>query len=254
MLIDAQPPDRSLVGVGDRLGGGSEHRGHQPPRHPVGAGHLAGRPAGDHDGCDQRSSQPGGRPGVGRHLIGDLAERPSRAAGLVAEPAALGPHQLHRPADRQIPQPLPTTGVHPPGQYAADRTAGWIGGLDLDPTDPVGVLYGVDDPVVGQVEDRARSITLRARRLEHGSWTSLVRMSRQHPSQQDHEPSTSPGRAHDHRLTPRPPPGTAKSQIAELERNLRDAKAKFRSKPAEAAPAPKAEPSSQRGNQAVIRA
>ncbi len=39
-----------------------------------------------------------------------------------------------------------------------------------------------------------------------------------------------------------------------MERTLRDAKAKLRSKPAAAVPTPKVEPSNQRGNQAVIRA
>src|SRR3954469_13967243 len=62
--------------------------------------------------------------------------------------------------------------MHPHRQHTADRAPGWVGGLDLDPTDAAGVADGVDDPVVGQVEDRARSITPRARRLEHGSWTS----------------------------------------------------------------------------------
>jgi signal transduction histidine kinase len=48
------------------------------------------------------------------------------------------------------------------------------------------------------------------------------------------------------------------AEAAELERKLREVKAKLRGKPAGAAPAskatPKAEPSNQRGNQAVIRA
>jgi hypothetical protein len=46
----------------------------------------------------------------------------------------------------------------------------------------------------------------------------------------------------------------ARAGIARLERELREAKAKLRAKPAVAAPPPKAEPSNQRGNQAVVRA
>ena len=54
----------------------------------------------------------------------------------------------------------------------------------------------VDDAVVGQIDDRARSISVRTSILVHrpvirvfsctGSWSSGVRLSRQHPSQQDH--------------------------------------------------------------------
>jgi hypothetical protein len=46
----------------------------------------------------------------------------------------------------------------------------------------------------------------------------------------------------------------ARAGIARLERELREAKAKLRAKPAVAAPPSKAEPSNQRGNQAVVRA
>jgi hypothetical protein len=95
-----------------------------------------------------------------------------RTPGLVAEPAALDPDQLHRAGHRQIAQPLPAAGVPTHRKHAADRTARWRGGLHLDPAQPVVLVCGAQDPVVGQVEDRARSITLRARGLEHGSWTS----------------------------------------------------------------------------------
>src|SRR5699024_8671654 len=47
------------------------------------------------------------------------------------------------------------------------RTARRIGRLDHHPTPTLGHLEGLDDAVVGQVEDRARSITPRARRLVH---------------------------------------------------------------------------------------
>ena len=69
------------------------------------------------------------------------------------------------------------------------------GGLDLDPPGGTGDLERVDHAVVGQVEDRARSISLRARRLEHGSWSSGLWMCRNtHPSR-----STSPLRHTRHR-------------------------------------------------------
>ena len=168
VLIDAQPAHQHVVGVGDQVGGRGQHGLHQPPGHPVGAGDLAGRPAADHDGGDQRPAQPGGRAGEGRHLVGDLAEGASRAAGLVAEAAALDPDQFHRPGHRQIAQPLPAVGVHTNGEHPADRAAGWVGGLHLDPAHAVLGVDGAQHAVVGQVEDRARSVTLRARRLEAG--------------------------------------------------------------------------------------
>lgn len=63
--------------------------------------------------------------------------------------------------------------------------------LDLHPPPSPRQVERVDHAIVGQVEDRARSITLRARRLEHGSWSPGSWMSSQHPSQQGHEPSPS---------------------------------------------------------------
>jgi hypothetical protein len=109
---------------------------------------------------------------IRRHLVGDLAEHSTRASALVAEPATLDPHQLHRPSHQQVPHPLAPLGVHPHGEHSAHRTPRWRGALDLDPASALGVLHDGGHPVVGQVEDRARSITLRARRLERGSWTS----------------------------------------------------------------------------------
>ena len=51
------------------------------------------------------------------------------------------------------------------------------------------VVDGVDlDRPAGQVEDRARSITPRDRRLVHRLVVLCSWMSRQHPSQQGHEP------------------------------------------------------------------
>ena len=56
-----------------------------------------------------------------------------------------------------------------------------------------------------------------SRREPVGSETArgllLALVSQQHPSQQDHGPSTSPGQPHARRLTPRPSPGTAKSRL-----------------------------------------
>jgi hypothetical protein len=81
VFIDAKPADRVLVAVADQVSCGGEHRGHQPPRHPVRAGHLGRGPAGDHHRVDQGSTQAGGGPGERRHLVGDLAERRARAPG-----------------------------------------------------------------------------------------------------------------------------------------------------------------------------
>src|SRR5690606_10176580 len=51
--------------------------------------------------------------------------------------------------------------------HSAVRAARRVGRLDHHPAPALGPVAGLDDAVVGQVEDRARSITLRARRLVH---------------------------------------------------------------------------------------
>jgi hypothetical protein len=46
----------------------------------------------------------------------------------------------------------------------------------------------VDHPITGQVEDHARSVTPRARRLEHSSWSFLDGCVNTPISAQGHEP------------------------------------------------------------------
>ena len=55
--------------------------------------------------------------------------------------------------------------------------------IDHDPTPTTGQVDRVDHVVVGQVEQHARSLTPRARRLDHDSWSLSWQVSRRHPSQ-----------------------------------------------------------------------
>ena len=77
----------------------------------------------------------------------------------------LGPHH-HRCAARERPGPA-VTGGNGPSSPARRRTARRDGEGDHHPPAPVGQVDGIDDAVIGQVEDRARSITLRTSTLVH---------------------------------------------------------------------------------------
>ena len=156
---------------------------------------LAHRAPGlDHRG-HQLGPEPDGRPCAGRDLQGRLRERAPPTPPLVAEPPPLAPDDLQGTGDRDVADALTAPGVDPDRDHPAGRAPRRGGGLDLDPPGGTGDLERVDHAVVGQVEDRARSITLRARRLEHGSWSSGSWMCRNtHPSR-----STSPLRHTRHR-------------------------------------------------------
>src|SRR5690606_23185906 len=69
--------------------------------------------------------------------------------------------------NRDVTHTLQPAGVDPLGHHSAVRAARRVGRLDHHPAPALGPVAGLDDAVVGQVEDRARSITLRARRLVH---------------------------------------------------------------------------------------
>jgi hypothetical protein len=63
-----------------------------------------------------------------------------------------------------------------------------INRLDLDPPPAQRQIDGLDNPIAGQIEDHARSITPRARRLEHSSWPFLDGCMNTPISAQGHEP------------------------------------------------------------------
>src|SRR5690606_28637318 len=95
---------------------------------------------------------------------------------VLAEPYAMAPSSAgptRRVSSRQAPGPPATyttrwdSPVDPLGHHSAVRAARRVGRLDHHPAPALGPVAGLDDAVVGQVEDRARSITLRARRLVH---------------------------------------------------------------------------------------
>lgn len=106
---------------------------------------------------DHRLLQPLGRACEPRDLLGRLGERASGAPALDAEPAPLGPHHLGGAGDRDVPDPLQSTGINPLSHHAALGAPGRIGRGHHPPT-LFGQVDGVDDAKVGQVEDRARSI------------------------------------------------------------------------------------------------
>src|SRR5699024_6988884 len=118
-------------------------------------------------GRDDLLPQPGRRACVSRDLLGGLPERAPGAGRLEAEPAPLGPHHLYRPSNRDVPNLLVPAGVDLRRDQPAGRTA-WRGGRgDHHPPVPIGQVDDVDDLVIGQVEDRARSIALRTSILMH---------------------------------------------------------------------------------------
>jgi hypothetical protein len=62
--------------------------------------------------------------------------------------------------------------MHASGQHPTRRAAAFaVQGLDHHLADAQRAVDRLDDAVSGQVEKHARSITLRARRLDHGSWS-----------------------------------------------------------------------------------
>src|SRR5918995_1041180 len=73
---------------------------------------------------------------------------------------------------------------HPTGRAALVK----INRLYLDTAVTQRQIHRVDHPVSGQVEDHARSITPRARRLEHSSWSFLDGCRDTPISAQGHEP------------------------------------------------------------------
>ena len=74
--------------------------------------------------------------------------------------------------------------MDPSGQHPARRAGAFaVQGLDHNLADAQWAVDGLDDALPGQVETHALCITLRARRLDHGSWSFFDGVSRQHPSQ-----------------------------------------------------------------------
>jgi hypothetical protein len=86
--------------------------------------------------------------------------------------ATLAPPHLDSSADLYVPNPLKRPLMHLAGQHPTRRTAAFaIQRLDHHLADAQRAVDRLNDAVSGQVEKHARSITLRARRLDHGSWS-----------------------------------------------------------------------------------
>lgn len=167
VLIDAQARHSHVLGGGEDHCGRRQRGLDQPPRDAMGPGDLGGSPArGEHRG-DDLIPQPGRRTRTVRDLIGGFPERAPGAGRLEAEPAPLGPHHLHRPGHGDVAHLLGPAGVDLGREHPAGRTARRLDGFDHHSTASVGQVDRVCDAVIGQVEDRARSITLRTSILVH---------------------------------------------------------------------------------------
>lgn len=79
----------------------------QPPRNPVRDGCLRGGAAGINDRGDKHVPQPAGGAGPPRDLEGGFEERPAGTFGFIAEISVLGPDDLHRAGDGNVPDALP---------------------------------------------------------------------------------------------------------------------------------------------------
>ncbi len=158
-----------------------DHRGidrvlHGPPRHPVAGRDFVHGAARVQHRIGQVFPQPGQAPRPGRELLGGLGERLPPASVLGAHHAGLPDHHFdHITAGRDVTDPL----LHPrhaPGSRSP-RNPGIPVPLDhLHRHTPATQrqVDRIDDVVSGQVEDNARSITPRARRLVQGSCPSEV--------------------------------------------------------------------------------
>lgn len=81
-------------------------------------------------------------------------------------------------------QPLPHPLVHPVREHPAARARGLGSRRGHEhPTTAVGTVDSLQHAVSGQVQEHARSVTLRARSLDHGSWSFCRWMCQQYPSQ-----------------------------------------------------------------------
>lgn len=189
VLIDPEAAHGHLVDVGQEHHGRAERGLDQPPGHRVGAGNLQCRPPGCDDCGNELVLEPARRAGEPADLDRRPSERPSRARRLGAEPASLGPPELHRPGHRDVAHPRQAARVYSSGDHPARRAARWLRRLHPHPSTTPRQGDRVDHTVSGQVEDRARSIPPRTRRLVHARGPLARWISRQDPSQQDHEPS-----------------------------------------------------------------
>jgi hypothetical protein len=162
---------------------------HRPPRHPIVGGDLGDGATGVDHRIQQRRSQPGGAASPQRQLVGGRDEGPSSTGRLGTHQPRLAHHHLHPAGVRDIAHPLPHPGVHPRRHHPTLRTARVkINRLYLDSAAAQWQIDRLDHPISGQVEDHARSVTPRARRLEHSSWSFLDGCVNTPISAQGHEP------------------------------------------------------------------
>ena len=107
--------------------------------------------------------------------LGRRGERPPRTRRLGAHQPGLADHHLDPAGVRDVPDPLHDPGVHPRRHHPTRRAAvRQINRLHLDPATAQRQIDRVDHPVAGQVEDHARSVTPRARRLEQARGPSSM--------------------------------------------------------------------------------
>ena len=93
--------------------------------------------------------------------------------------------------------------MDPGRDHPAPRAPRRLGRGHQHPPPPADNVDRIDHAVSGQVEKRARSITLRDRRLAHGSWSLSWWMSSQHPSQPKATSPSLPGPASHLHVQPR---------------------------------------------------
>ena len=114
--------------------------------------------------------QPAGTAGPQRQLGSGLSERPTWARPLAEHQPRLHQDQLNTVGVRDVLEPLPAPRVHPLRHHPTVRTAIRDAvGLCDHTTTPRWQIDRIDHVMVRQVEDHARSITPRTRRLDHSS-------------------------------------------------------------------------------------
>lgn len=184
VLVDTQVLYVQGVDVGQRVDRVVHRLLGGPPRHLMGLGDLGDRLTLVDDRGQQRLTQARRAPSPSRQLARGLGERPSRAPLLGAHQPWLHHQHLHTAGVRDVLDPLPTPRMHPRRHHPAVGAAAGDGvGLHDHPPTTQGQVDRVDHVVVRQVKDHARSVTLRAHRLDHSSWSLSGWMLRNtHPS------------------------------------------------------------------------
>lgn len=133
----------------------------------MGASDLARRPPRIDHRAEKLAPEPGGGAREPRYLNGGLGERADIAGRLIAELAPLGPDNLRSTGYRDISGALEPARVHPRGDHPKRGTPRRITRLHRDRPATLGQVGRLDHAVSGPVEDGARSVPLRTRRLVH---------------------------------------------------------------------------------------